>query len=148
MVARARRDLPKSATSAHASQGESLKATLKRLGGAVRISFDKSRYDECLKSLRDRNGDLRTLRSQIGAFQRYAYDAKTCIQHKPLPTGLTLVNSASQKLHEALCGAWCCDDPAHRGHYAKLCVDVKVEEQVRLDLAISCHEPSANGRVR
>jgi hypothetical protein len=134
-------------SSAHSSQGESIKSTLKRLKGAIQITFDKSRHDRCLASLRDRNGDLSALRSQIGAFQRHAHEANTCVKHKLLPAGISSVQSASQKLHEALCGAWCCDDPAHRGHYAKLCVDVQVEEQVRLDLAISCHEPNVNGKL-
>lgn len=135
--------------SAHSStQGESFKLTLKRLGGAVKITFDKSRHDRCLTTLRDRNGDLSALRSQIGAFQRHdARGSSTHLQHSDLPSGISSIQSASQKLHDALCDAWCCDDPAHRCHYAKLCVDAQVEAEVRLDLAISCHEPSLTGKI-
>lgn len=130
-------------------QGESIKSTFKRLGDAFKITIDKSRHDRCLASLRDRNGDLSALRSQVSAFQRHnAYGKNTCVQHKPLPMRLNSVQNASQKLHEALCNAWCCDDSAHRGHYAKLCIDTPVQVEVRLDLAISCHEPSLDGNTR
>ncbi|KAF2629517.1 hypothetical protein BU25DRAFT_456615 [Macroventuria anomochaeta] len=128
------------------TKGESIKSTLKRLGGAIKITFDKSRHDRCLANLRDRNGDLSALRSQVSALQRQdAHGTSACVQHKPLPRGLNSIQNASQKLHEAICGAWCCDDPTHRGHYAKLCIDAQVQAEVRLDLAISCHEPSPNG---
>lgn len=129
------------------SQGESFKSTLRRLKGAVKVTFDKGRHDRCLASLRERNGDLSSLRSQINAFQREE-NVKTgmCIQHRALPGELRAIQTASLKLHEALCGAWCCDDPNHRGHHAKLCVDVQVQAEVRLDLAISCHEPYLDGR--
>jgi len=76
------------------------------------------------------------------------HGAGTYVQQKPLPNGIPSIQSASQKLHEALCGVWCCDDSAHRSHYAKLCVDVQVEEQVRLDLAISCYESNVHGDNR
>lgn len=130
-------------------QGETHKATIKRLKGAIKITFNKSGHERCLADLRDRNGELSALRSQIDAFQRQdERRGGACIQHRALPVELTSVRNASRKLHEALCGAWCCDDAAHVGHYAKLCIDVEVRAEVRLDLAISCHEPSTKERDR
>ncbi|KAH7398767.1 hypothetical protein DE146DRAFT_504079 [Phaeosphaeria sp. MPI-PUGE-AT-0046c] len=128
---------------------ETFKAAIKRLRGATRIVFNKSKYDRCLADLRDRNDDLTTLRSQICAFQQQPTNTiGALVQHKMLPDRFQAIQGASQKLHEALCSAWCCDDSKHRGHYAKLCLDAEVQEEVRLDLAISCHEtPSADGRV-
>ncbi|KAJ4989336.1 hypothetical protein SVAN01_05241 [Stagonosporopsis vannaccii] len=132
---------------AQRSKGESIKTTLKRLKGAVTIAFDKSRHERCLLSLRERNGDLSALRSQVRAFQRHdAQKTSTCIQHKALPGDIRAIQTASLKLHEALCGAWCCDDPDHRGHYAKLCIDAQAKAEVQLDLAISCHEQCSDGR--
>src|SRR5690242_2389754 len=129
------------------AQGESIKSTLKRLKGAITITFEKSRYDRCLTSLRERNGDLSALRSQVRAFQRHdTQKTSTCTHHKALPGGIRAIQTASLKLHEALCSAWCCDDPDHRGHHAKLCIDAQAQTEVRLDLAISCHEPCSEGR--
>ena len=127
-------------------QDEKLKATIKRLRGAMSIAFDKSKYEKGLNNLRDRNGDLSALRQQIGAFQQQTtHAASTLVRHKALPARFHSIQNASQKLHEALCSAWCCDDLAHRGHYAKLCLDAEVRTEVHLDLAISCHEPSNEG---
>jgi hypothetical protein len=91
------------------------------------------------------NGELGALRQQIAAFQQTIRTTGTLVKHRALPGRFHSIQNASQKLHEALCKAWCCDDLAHRGHYAKLCLDADVQTEVRLDLAISCHEMAANG---
>ncbi|KAF2036133.1 hypothetical protein EK21DRAFT_52993 [Setomelanomma holmii] len=128
---------------AHKSKDEKFKTTIKRLQGAVKIKFNKAKYEKCLASLRDRNDNLSVLRSQIGAFQQQgAIESSALVKHKVLPDRFHSIQSASQKLHEALCSAWCCNDAEHRGHYAKLCLDAEVQSEVRLDLAISCQEPS------
>ncbi|KAH4115333.1 hypothetical protein HBH47_181800 [Parastagonospora nodorum] len=125
---------------------ESFRAAIKRLRGAVQISFNKSKYERCLASLRDHNDDLNTLRSQIRAFQHQATTtAGATVRHKVLPDRFQSIQSASQKLHEALCSAWCCDDAKHRGHFAKLCLDAEADTEVRLDIAISCHDTFSDG---
>jgi hypothetical protein len=129
--------------STHQRQGESISTAIKRLRKAVKVTFNKSKYEKCLASLRDRNDDLSVLRSQIGAFQQTSNTTGALVRHQALPERFQSIQSASQKLHEALCNAWCCDDPAHGGHYAKLCLDAEVHTEVRLDLAISCHETAA-----
>lgn len=109
------------------TQNEKLRAAIKRLRGAIAITFDKSKYEKCLTSLRDRNGDLSTLRLQITAFQQQTTCAAgTLVKHKTLPDRFKSIQNASQKLHEALRGAWCCDNLAHRD-YAKLCLDAEVK---------------------
>ncbi|KAF1828669.1 hypothetical protein BDW02DRAFT_511784, partial [Decorospora gaudefroyi] len=124
-------------------KNEKVRSAIKRLRGAISITFDKSKYDRCLEKLRDRNGELAAFRQQIDAFQQ---TTRNLVKHKTAPGRFQSIQNASQKLHEALCGAWCCDDPAHRRHYAKLCLDAEVQTEVRLDLAISCHEPGTDGR--
>ena len=122
-------------------QDETIKRTIKRLHGAVKITFNKSMYEKCLASLRDRNDDLSALRSQISAFQQQSTSTTgALVRHKALPEGFQSIQNASLRLHESLCSAWCCDDADHSGHYAKLCLDAEVQAEVRLDLAISCHE--------
>jgi hypothetical protein len=83
---------------------------------------------------------LNTLQSQIQALQQPTKSSSALIRHKALPGRFLAIQNASQKLHEALCNAWCCDDADHRAHYAKLCLDAEVKAEVSLDLAISCHE--------
>ena len=59
-----------------------------------------------------------------------------CVAHKTLPSKIIAIQKASQKLHEALSNAWCCGDLTHAEHFAKICLDAKVEAGVNLDLAI------------
>ena len=120
-------------------QNESIKSAIKRLRGACEIALDKSRFEQCLVDLRERNNDLATLRSQINAFQLPSVG----MQQKSFPSRITSIQNASQKLHEALCTAWCCDEVAHRDHCAKLCFDAEVGSGVLLNLAISCQEAAA-----
>ncbi|KAF2865320.1 hypothetical protein BDV95DRAFT_632374 [Massariosphaeria phaeospora] len=125
---------------AQKDKDESIKATIRRLRNAVRITFDKSKYEQSLANLRDRNFELSTLRAHIGAFQPKTCSDLSCVGGKALPSRIDAIKSTSQKLHEALAGAWCCGDLKHGGHYAKLCLDAEVQNEVRLDLAISCQE--------
>lgn len=106
----------------------------------MKISFNKKKYEKCVASLRERNEDLNVLRTQISSFQQPVVAASPLVNHKALPDKFHAINNASHKLHEALCEAWCCDDIAHRAHYAKLCLDAEVGLGVRLDLAISCNK--------
>jgi transposase len=128
-------------------QDETFRATIKRLRGAIQITFNKSKYERWIADLRERNDDLSTIRAQVSAFQHQATSATgMLVRHRALPERFRSIQSASQKLHEALCSAWCCDDARHRGHHAKLCLEAEVRAEVRLDLAISCHETPSEGR--
>lgn len=117
---------------------------IRRWKGVVVITLDEAQHAKCLASLRDRNGDLSTLRLQINALQEHPSNRKRIV----VPKHYNTIQIAARKLHEALCEAWCCDDAAHRSHYAKLCLDAKVQSEVQLDLAISCHEPDMNSLGR
>ncbi|KAF2740999.1 hypothetical protein EJ04DRAFT_423887 [Polyplosphaeria fusca] len=128
-------------------QSESLKDTIRRLRKRIAIAFDKSKLEKSLAHLKDKNDDLSHLHSQIGAFQRNnPCSTATCIARKTLPTRVNTVRIASQALHEALSNAWCCSDRSHSHHYAKICLDPKVDvpedDVMRLDLAISCQDSS------
>jgi hypothetical protein len=124
-------------------------SAIKRLRKAIKITFNKTKYEECLALLRDHNEDLNILRSQIGAFQQQPTSTTYArVKQQALPDRFHSIQSASQKLHEALCSAWCCDDIAHCGHYAKLCLDAQVGIEVHLNLAISCQESYTNNDNR
>jgi hypothetical protein len=95
-----------------------------------------------LGKLRDRNNELSAFRSQIQALKQSDHrPAGICIQQKPLPAKFCAVQLASRQLHTALKEAWSCDDAEQRDHYAKLCLDAEVAEEVQLDIAISCQQP-------
>jgi hypothetical protein len=121
-----------------------MKQVIRRWKGAVVITLDEAQHVRCLASLRDRNSDLSTLRLQINALREDTSTRRRTL----VPNHYNTIHIAARRLHEALCEAWCCDDAAHRSHYAKLCLDARVQSEVQLDLAISCHEPDANSPER
>ena len=130
-------------------QGESLKSAIRRLRNSSKITFEKSKYEKSLSDLRDHNSQLCQLRSHLGDFQNQrTCPADRCIGRKTLPSQITAIQRASQKLHEALSNAWCCGDLAHAGHFAKICLDAEVQAGVHLDLAISCHEKESDNNER
>lgn len=129
------------------TQGESIKTTIRRVRHSVTITFQKSRYEERLSSLRKYNEDLGTLREQLGAFKRPpSCSTNPCIaQNLSLPPRFGITQRASQKLHEALTTSWCCADAKHTDHCARLCLDAEVNtDSVRFDLAISYHRSHTN----
>jgi hypothetical protein len=124
-----------------------MKSAYKRLRKALKLSFDKPKFDKCLQSLRDRNTELCALRSQIVALQQQDNESSgICARYKPLPSRFREIQNASRQLHQALRTSWrCAADAARRDHYAKLCLDADVVDEVRLDLAITCCKPVCEG---
>jgi hypothetical protein len=124
-------------------QSESMRSAYKRLRKALKLSFDKPKYDKCLQSLRDRNTELCALRSQIVALQQQdGGSSSVCIRYKALPSRFSEIQNASRQLHGALRTHWRCADAARGDHHAKLCLDADVMDEVRLDLAITCCKPA------
>ncbi|KAH7116725.1 hypothetical protein B0J11DRAFT_442323 [Dendryphion nanum] len=125
------------------NKNEPIKTTIRRLRDSIRITFEKSKYEKSINSLRDHNTELSTLRSHVGELETARSCAqRACISHKIVPTSISAIRTTSRGLHKALSAAWCCADESHGGHYAKICVEGEVQSWVRLDLAISsCHEP-------
>lgn len=115
--------------------------SIKRLRTVVRVVFNESKYEKFLSRLRERNNELSTFRLQIEALrQPDPPPTGICVRHKPLPARFSAIQLASRQLHTALSEAWQCDNVTQRGHYAKLCLDAEVADQVQLDLAISCQK--------
>jgi hypothetical protein len=120
-----------------------MRSAYKRLRKALKLSFDKPKYDKCLQSLRDRNTELCALRSQIVALQHQENKSSVvCARYKALPSRFSDIQNASRQLHQALRTSWhCAANATRRDHYAKLCLDAEVMDEVRLDLAITCCSP-------
>jgi hypothetical protein len=121
-----------------------MKQVIRHWKGAVVITLDEAQHVRSLASLRDRNNDLSTLRLQINALKEHPSTRMRIV----VPKHYNTIQIAAKKLHEALCEAWCCDGAAHRSHYAKLCLDARVQSEVQLDLAISCQESDVNSPER
>lgn len=117
-----------------------MRAAIKRLRNATKISLDKSKYEKSLSSLRNWNSELSQLRGHISAFQQNRSSTNKGRGYTFLPSHFASIRSVSQNLHEALSSAWCCNDLTHGGHYAKLYVEAEVKAEVRLDLAISYNQ--------
>lgn len=129
-------------------KGESIRDTIRRLRQSVIVSFEKSRYEKKLENLRNQNADLRLLRSQISDFQHQTCFSRGYSGSNLMPSTYHTVQQASRTLYDALTMSWCCSDPAHIRHGAKLYLDAKVEETVQLNLVISNQnsDPAINQR--
>jgi len=125
-------------------QGESIRKTFVRLRKAAAISFEKPHFEKLLADLREYNYDLKELRCQINELQQPPQRSPTFNHSHEYPRArYELIQKSSQKLHEALADAWKCQDSAHFGHYAKLCVDAEVGSGVQLKMAVSYHRTVA-----
>ncbi|KAI0008188.1 hypothetical protein F4779DRAFT_588204 [Xylariaceae sp. FL0662B] len=123
-------------------EGEDLKNTIRRLRKRVKIVFDKSKFDNWTKELRNFNDDLKSLREQIQEletpvtrnFQRNC--ARARLPRKFTSFGAT--RKACQALHNALGSVWSSQDASQFRHLVKLLLDTKHSEEIQLDIIICC----------
>ncbi|KAK6440584.1 hypothetical protein LTR95_003189 [Oleoguttula sp. CCFEE 5521] len=111
---------------------DKLKDTMIRLRSAMQITFNKTDYEKHIEAIRGDNADLRSIRSY-----RYQPSSQQVVPFE-LPASFSKARKAVKALYEALDGSWSCADVKHVRHAAKLCLEAKVEEDVRLDLALAC----------
>ncbi|KAK3323034.1 hypothetical protein B0H66DRAFT_590641 [Apodospora peruviana] len=126
-------------------KGESIKDTVRRLRGRIKVAFDKSQFDDWIGDLRSSNADLRLLREQVGELDK---PRTTTIRNsagggKRLPPefgSYGATRRASQALYDALWAAWSKQDAANFRHLVKLFLEtnMKADEGVQLNLVISC----------
>ncbi|KAI9784902.1 MAG: hypothetical protein M1816_000597 [Peltula sp. TS41687] len=120
------------------TKGEKLKDTIRRVRRSIQIGFEKSKFENIVVSLRDSNTDLCQLRSYLGDFQQqHLHPSNQCLTRRSLPPQYNEIQETSQRLHEALFREWCCGDASHTAHTAKLFLDAQVNDDVRLDIALS-----------
>jgi hypothetical protein len=125
---------------------EKLKAAIERLRNSLKISFHKEDYEKTVARLRERNNEFQLLRSQIERFQQKRVDnSKKSLARKSLPSHYSLIQRASQTLHQALSAAWNCQHSEHVTHCAKLCIEAQVQSMVKLDMALSYELQCQNG---
>jgi hypothetical protein len=127
-------------------KNERLKAAIQRLRNSLKISFHKDEYERTVARLRERNNEFQLLRSQIERFQqKRVEDTKKSLARKSLPSHYSLIQRASQTLHQALSVAWNCQHSEHVTHCAKLCIEAQAQSMVKLDMALSYELQCENG---
>ena len=112
---------------------------MQRLRSAVKISYDKTKYEKYLDCLRSDLADLRAIRSYKDRPLAREDKQRTA---KKLPKHVSNARRACIALYDALVDSWSCANPAHLEHAAKLCLETKVDDGVRLDLALACTDTS------
>ncbi|KAI0124063.1 hypothetical protein BJ170DRAFT_638028 [Xylariales sp. AK1849] len=128
-------------------KGESLKDTVCRLRNAAKIAWDKSKFETCIKELRDSNQDLRRLREQMCELQkpntRTYSDKVLCSQLPPEYANFGIIKRASRAFHYALVNTWSkpTDDETIKlsHHDVRLFLDAKVVDGVCMDVAVVCY---------
>ncbi|KAI9684549.1 MAG: hypothetical protein M1822_005637, partial [Bathelium mastoideum] len=105
------------------------------------LSFEKSNYMRKIDNLRVLREELTTLRSQVTVLgEAAAHNGhRHSVLNHDMCTRFRTVREASTTLHEALSQVWdhSCRETSHSQHNTILCLDAKVDNCVRLDLAIS-----------
>jgi hypothetical protein len=130
----------------HATQGEKLKHTMKRLQGRVRIVINESSYETALADVKTANSNLSGLREQITALQDIARPKP---KERPTPPNtqwmsVCKVRRASKALHHAFSDVWShAKDSNHLQHVVKMFLEADVkgtmmQPEIHLNLAIVC----------
>lgn len=107
-----------------------------RLRSAIRITINVNAYERQIEALRSDSADLRT----IGSYRSQpAAKTSACRKMARGPVcDSDQIRKATKALHQTLGDAWCCANATHAEHAAKLCLQARVEDGVRLELALSC----------
>lgn len=132
----------------HHKQNERLKDTVLRVRKKVKITWDKVKLDDHVKSLREHNDDLRRLREQATEIKEPVLRSTAC----PRPVhqlsqeygSIGKVRRASIAFHQALAAAWLKDvSKMHPGgeirHDVKLKLDIQVRDEVKMEIVIACY---------
>ena len=103
-------------------------------------AFEKKHYLRRIEGLKDLRETLTLFRQQIDTMllPRKSHSVKEGM-NSTIPRQFKRVRNTSSTLHEALLHAWshACPEAAHLEHKTLLCLDARVEESVRLYLAVS-----------
>ncbi|KAI9695602.1 MAG: hypothetical protein M1820_008527 [Bogoriella megaspora] len=130
---------------------ETAKRKAATLRNALVVSFEKSVYLKKLRNLADLCDNLRTLRQQLSEYDTASNSLVSTDRTKrgKLPPCFQTIREASATLHDAFAHTWprSCKEQTHSQHKTILCLDAKVEDHVRLDLAVS-YEPILNDQQR
>lgn len=124
-------------------KGEPLKDTVRRLRGAVKITFKKSEYERCIDDLRNHNAALCQFRGYTRSLESLRIENQQLAPQKS-HSNINGIRNASQKLYDALI-----QDISHvppdTTSALKLCLDAQeFESAVCLDLVLCKAQTNAS----
>ncbi len=102
-----------------------------------------------LKELRESNEDLTQLIRDVSKLASARFKpSRHMLCSRKAPQDIGRIRALSDKLHQAMNESWCCQEPSHVTHFAKLCVDAEVDRGVaRLDMVIAFGQGSTGDQV-
>lgn len=124
-----------------------MKDAVRRLRKRVKITLNKSKFEEQIQSLRQLNKDLRRIRKQEVEIKksnsRTIAPTYTTQQLSQEFGSIGKVRRASKAFHQALAAAWLSSlSPASTGqlkHNVKLLLDAQVKDEVQMEVMITCY---------
>jgi hypothetical protein len=111
--------------------------TFRRLRQSLRFSFDQDEFEKQISMLRDKNTDLESLRTQVGAFTARALPHYRDESQKIMPHYYCEVQAISTEAHRALISNFSCSNLDHDEHTALVALDIGYEQGLKLNMAIS-----------
>ncbi|KAJ0120488.1 hypothetical protein J7T55_015217 [Diaporthe amygdali] len=126
---------------------EALKDTIRRVREKVKITWDKTRFENEIRNLRELNDDLRCLREQAAEIKepvlRNASCSRPAQQLSQEYGSISKVRRASKAFHQALATAWLKELSEARveemRHDVKLKLHTRVEDNVQMEVMIVCY---------
>lgn len=128
---------------------EPLKEAVRHLRNRVKITFDKSKFEQQIKTLRELNHDLRSLRKQAAEIKEPVKLPVSAPSSRPVQQlseeygTIGKTRRASRALHQALAAAWlrslASSSAGNVRHNVKILLDTKLTNQVHMDVVVSCY---------
>ncbi|KAI0185939.1 hypothetical protein EV127DRAFT_395970 [Xylaria flabelliformis] len=117
--------------------GESLRDAVRRLRYRLKITINKTNYDEALERLKQSNYDLKSMRKHAQELRRDVACAQDVAKDiKPLPLEcrhFRRVRLAALTFHEAMVTHWVCEERKHQRHLLRLFTNAEVQHDVKMN---------------
>lgn len=128
----------------HHVQNEPMKDTVRRVRKKVKITWNKTNFEQQVKSLRELNDDLRCFREQAAEIKQPVIRSTACIRLLSQEYGsIGKVRRVLKAFHQALVVAWVKDisktQPEETRYYVKLKLDTQVRDEVKMEVVIVCY---------
>lgn len=122
------------------TKGETLRDAVKRLKKRIKITFNKSTYNEALESIKESNFNLKNIRrhaeelnSQDLSIDNSIYSTKLL----PLELGvLRRARLAANAFYRAMDTSWTCEEKKHQRHLVRLFMNTNAKEDIRMNFLL------------
>ncbi|KAI3391729.1 hypothetical protein diail_6870 [Diaporthe ilicicola] len=129
------------------AKNEPLKETVRRLRKKLKITWNKTNFEEQIRNLRELNDDLRRLREQAAEIKEPVLRNTSCVRPAQQLSqeygSIGKVRRASKAFHQALAAAWLKEISETQvqevRHNVKLQIHTRVQDEVQMEIAIACY---------